>query len=228
MAPLCTTHSAMQCQTHNVFMQYAGMLETPADRLQEARRRAGYDKPADAMREFGWKSTYYQHEDGVRGFGRRIAERYARAFRVSPEWLMFGSGERDFRPPLVGEVGAGDEVRRIDDHAPGGGLEYVDPPPDAELDVVAVRVTGWSMFPAHWPGDVLYFRERAYDPSRLLRLPCIVETTDGRQYVKTLKRGSGPGLFDLESYNDAPLEDISISWAAPIEFVDTRRRYARA
>jgi len=204
------------------------MYESPADRLREARQRAGYEQAADAMRAFGWKSTYYQHEDGTRGVGRKSAERYARAFRCSPEWLLFGSGERELQIPLIGEVGAGAEVRYHDDHAKGGGVETVDAPPEADPDAVAVRVKGWSMYPAHWPGDVIYYNQQAADPRKLIGLPCVVETQDGRQFVKVLENGSAPGVFNLSSFNEPPLRDVRITWCAPIQWVDQRRRYARA
>lgn len=62
-------------------------------RLREARERAGFSTAADAARRFSWPApTYFQHEGGQRGLRPKIARRYAAAFGVSPEWLMFGAG----------------------------------------------------------------------------------------------------------------------------------------
>ena len=64
------------------------------ERLKIARTRAGFAKPVDAARAFGWnEATYHGHENGTRGLRPDSAERYARAFGVRPEWLLYGSGE---------------------------------------------------------------------------------------------------------------------------------------
>jgi hypothetical protein len=71
-------------------------METPAERLQWARRRAGYDDATSAARAFGWKvSTYLGHEAGDRVPKRDLARRYARAYRTRWEWLLEGEGSPD-------------------------------------------------------------------------------------------------------------------------------------
>jgi hypothetical protein len=66
---------------------------TPGDRLRSARVSAGYQTAADAASAMGVAiSTYVSHENGARGLGR-AAERYARFYRVSLDWLVAGSGE---------------------------------------------------------------------------------------------------------------------------------------
>jgi transcriptional regulator with XRE-family HTH domain len=64
-----------------------------ADRLAEARAKAGYTSARKAAIAFGWKyTTYAGHENGSRGFADD-ARNYAQAFNVSLEWLMTGKGE---------------------------------------------------------------------------------------------------------------------------------------
>lgn len=64
-----------------------------AERLRTARKQAGYANASDAAEAFGWKgSTYLGHENGSRGLRPDAAERYARAFGVRAEWLLFGTG----------------------------------------------------------------------------------------------------------------------------------------
>lgn len=78
------------------------MSETPNDRLRKARIRAGFETPADAARRFGWnENTYKSHENGARGFKRDGAVEYARAFRVSPSWLLLGG---DTNHNVVSEI----------------------------------------------------------------------------------------------------------------------------
>lgn len=65
------------------------MGESSADRLKQARIKAGYKTAAAAAAAFGWtESAYRHHENGTRGFGVEQAQRYAKAFKVSPGWLL--------------------------------------------------------------------------------------------------------------------------------------------
>ena len=71
------------------------------ERLKAARERAGFPTAAAAAEAFGWPvSTYRSHENGHRGFPAKRAERYASAFRISPEWLLYGreGAEKVARP----------------------------------------------------------------------------------------------------------------------------------
>jgi phage repressor protein C with HTH and peptisase S24 domain len=69
-------------------------MSDAAKRLIHARELAGYATPVDAARAFGWKEpTYYGHENGSRGIREATARRYAKAFRVSPAWLLTGEGD---------------------------------------------------------------------------------------------------------------------------------------
>jgi phage repressor protein C with HTH and peptisase S24 domain len=72
-------------------------MTSPAERLKEARERAGFASAKSAAEAMGIAvATYVQHENGSRGFGRN-ALKYARRFRVTPEWLLYGRGAGD--PP---------------------------------------------------------------------------------------------------------------------------------
>lgn len=82
-----------QCQMHDRG-GYASRMRTSNERLKLARERAGYATASDAARAFGWtESTYLGHENGTRGLKPKVAERYARALRVTPEWLLFDDGQ---------------------------------------------------------------------------------------------------------------------------------------
>lgn len=63
-----------------------------SDRLQDARKAAGYSSARKAALAFGWAyTTYAGHENGSRGFDDD-ARNYAQAFNVSLEWLITGRG----------------------------------------------------------------------------------------------------------------------------------------
>lgn len=94
-------------------------MSVPSVRLSQARESAGYASAADAANALGLAyATYAAHENGSRGFTAQSAEKYARKFRVSLEWLLTGRGEmrssgvKYAQPiveglPVLGQVKAG-------------------------------------------------------------------------------------------------------------------------
>lgn len=66
-------------------------MNEPHLRLKQARQNAGFDDAASAARSLGVAvPTYVSHENGSRGFRAGSAENYARRFKVSVEWLLYG------------------------------------------------------------------------------------------------------------------------------------------
>ncbi|WP_421983398.1 LexA family transcriptional regulator [Roseibium sp.] len=63
-------------------------------RLKAAREAAGFSSAAEAARYMGVNQvTYTSHENGAREYDREAAITYAKYFKVTPEWLVFGVGE---------------------------------------------------------------------------------------------------------------------------------------
>lgn len=203
-------------------VEYESAMSTPAERLKQARQAAGFATAADGAARSGVKYyTYVQHENGIRGIPAERAASYARAFGVEPQWILYGRGGRGGRHPIpvVGYVGAATEFHGVDDHAHGAGLDKIEAPPGVPEGAVAVIVRGDSGYPAIREGMVLIYWDKHEDPEVLVGEDCFVRLKDGRTLVKTLDRGSGPGLWTLASINTAtpPIRDIEIEWAAPIE-----------
>ena len=74
---------------------------TPGDRLKIARERAGYGSAASAAEAMGVpKPSYGQYENGTRGITVAKARRFARFFRVAPEWVLYGKGDNPNQTPL--------------------------------------------------------------------------------------------------------------------------------
>lgn len=134
------------------------MKENPdleiARRLREIREKRGFKTATEAAGAFRLPvSTYTSHENGSRGIGRGQAQIYSKAFKVNPEWLLFGVGSEDPAPagpevPLVGTVRFGygpvaffregpdrDEVWHL---IP----KTVPAPPDATASTIAVMAGG--------------------------------------------------------------------------------------
>src|SRR5690606_10680712 len=73
---------------------YAFCMSTPNQRLRQAREAAGFQTAKEAAEAMGIPvSTYIGHENGHRGFPAQRAPQYARKFKVSEEWLLYGKGE---------------------------------------------------------------------------------------------------------------------------------------
>jgi DNA-binding XRE family transcriptional regulator len=84
-----------KCLMHH-FSSYAPGMGAAAERLRQARERAGYTSASSAAEAMGVPvATYIQHENGARGFPAPRAERYGRFFRVAPEWLLYGKQKGD-------------------------------------------------------------------------------------------------------------------------------------
>ena len=70
-------------------------LVTAAERLVEARKRAGFQSGREAALTHGFApSTFSAHENGTRKIPRKAAEAYAIAFNVTPDWIMRGAEPR--------------------------------------------------------------------------------------------------------------------------------------
>lgn len=73
-------------------------METMGERLQKARIAAGYSSKSAAARRLNvTESAYRAHENGQNEFGVEAAISYAKAYNVSPAWLLLG-GEHNRRP----------------------------------------------------------------------------------------------------------------------------------
>lgn len=140
-----------------------------------------------------------------------------RALGVRPGEIL--EGEDSFVPsvPIVGFVSAGEGWTPIE----GGATEAVDIE-IAKPDTIAVEVRGDSMSPVYRNGDTLIC-QRLFGPfvDNLIGRDCVIQTADGRNYVKILKRGSKPNRVTLKSYDPLvdDIEDVAISWAAPVLWV---------
>ncbi len=136
---------------------------------------------------------------------------------------VIGTARSVAPPPIavVGRVGAGASVPLVDAFEKGDGLYHVARPPQLPTNgVVAVEVEGDSMAPMYQPGHVLFFRRVADDAvlDTDIGKPCVIEDAEHHAWVKLLKRGSAPGLWNLISLNPSAesVWDVSILWAARV------------
>jgi repressor LexA len=135
-----------------------------------------------------------------------------------PASSLFGS-----RVPVLGRIGAGGSVLFEETDEP----ELVDRPPGAVGRLMALRVTGDSMFPVYRDGDVIYVaRDHEGVLPEYLGEECAVHTYEGGTFLKTLAAGSEPNRYTLVSFNAPPMENIEVVWATPVLFVMRNRKRA--
>jgi hypothetical protein len=198
-------------------------MDEPHQRLREARREAGFESPTEAAHAFRWNPvTYLAHENGTRGLRPSVAERYARAYNVPVEWLLFGRGHahepatdhKVVTVPLVGYVGAGATAYFFSDQ---GEFDHIAPPEFAGPHTVAVEIRGESLgaFFDRW---LVFYDDvrRPITPDLIGRL-CVVGLEDGRVLIKKVQRSRTKGLFHLLSQTEQPILDVAVEWAAKVK-----------
>ncbi|HYM31982.1 MAG TPA: LexA family transcriptional regulator [Candidatus Cybelea sp.] len=192
------------------------------NRLRELRKRAGLTLENVSEKVGLSISQISRLEREASDLTGERLQQFAALYECTPADLI---SEGRTSVPLVGYVGGGAEVYPFDDAPLGGGFEQVDAPPNETRTVIAVEVRGDSMFPAYREGDLIYYaREHDFSPDACVGAECVVKIADGPTLVKTVMRGADPMRWTLLSYNAPPIEGARIEWAAPVLWVDKRRR----
>lgn len=139
----------------------AFFMSDSAKRLKDIREKRGFSSAKGAAEAMGVSvATYIQHESGVRGYPAAKAERYAKFFRTTPEWLLYG---RQTTPaqlgPMLhvkGAVAAG--IWRDADEFPQDEWEQFTGRSDVATPTkmrFGLRVEGTSMDLVYPPGTIL-------------------------------------------------------------------------
>jgi SOS-response transcriptional repressor LexA len=138
-------------------------MSDASDRLKRAREKSGYASAKGAAEAMGVSvATYIQHENGTRGYPAVRAERYARFFRVAPEWLLYGKSSNaqpaELGPRLFvkGAVAAG--IWKEAWETPEDEWEVFTGRADIAVPIqrrFGLRVVGESMNEVYPPGTIL-------------------------------------------------------------------------
>ena len=195
-------------------------MQSVASKIRQIRQDAGL-----TQKEFADKlGVSYQQiskwEKGDTEVKIHWIKTIAKKFDSSVEGILGLKVHEIEKIPVEAYVGAGAEVHSTglaDDLA-----EYVPAPPDDGEKVRTAIVRGDSMWPAYREGDTLYYSEFSGSLTDLVGHECVVLLDDGRQLVKTIRKGSSKGKYTLDSHNAAPIENVKITWAAPISWVKRR------
>lgn len=176
-------------------------------------------------------------EKGEREPGRDVVDRIARALATDVRALEFDSlaGDAGLEQlvPVVGRVGADPEGRIIRTAAQAAN-DSAPLPVGATSKCVAVEVDGHSMGTVIEDGSLIFYENLETPPSDdlfgekvVVQLAGDSEADDPDVLVKILRRGSKPGLYDLESINGPTLRDVRVRWAAEIIQITPPRQARR-
>ncbi len=99
-----------------------------------------------------------------------------------------------------------------------GEPEFVVVPPGITVPVEVVTVRGDSMYPIYRNGDRLIFETVARKLEDVVGKECVVELSDGRKLVKTLRQVGNEII--LESWNSPPITNVVIRMAYPIRWIE--------
>lgn len=191
-----------------------------AERLRQVQESSGHGGYRKLARHFGWnENTIKGHLQGKSSFGIVTGKRYAKAFKVSFEWLYFGKGEPtdldEAEPvsaidvPLIPMISAGqltthDGVTSFEDFPTISALDL------PEGDWIALRVEGDSMNKISPPGSIIFVNRK---DRRLVQNGCYVVSDElGNSTYKRYRQNDDPP-FQPASYHsvDAPELDGAIS-----------------
>lgn len=134
--------------------------------------------------------------------------------------LIASGADEPASVPVMGRIGAGSVIEPDFDQTGADGLFAVSLPFPVPDNMIGLEVEGESMLPKYDPGDVIVvWREQRRNTESFIGQLAAVRTERGRRYLKTILRGSEPGLYRLESFNAKPIEDVSIQWVGEIHVI---------
>lgn len=209
-------------------------MTTLAERIQQRLEATGKSARSASL-EAGLSDAFVRNilkgkADSPRG--ENLAK-LARVLGTSMNWLLNGSGEPETgRDPNLGVL--------IGGYISAGGAidtssEQVDPGIEYEAHlmynvpgaVAAYQVVGSSMYPRFMPDTVIICGGHSTDADALIDEEVAVGTPDGGRYLKILRKGSRPGVYDLESFNAPTMRDVELAWIAEIRAIIPAKQWRR-
>lgn len=194
-------------------------METLAKRLAHAMKAANMTQNslarAASSRQGVVSQQVVQHLLSGRNQTSKHLPALAAALGVGLEWLAAGKGQKGplaaAEGKLIGKVGAGAEVHRLDqvDVLAGIPLTLADAPN-------VLEISGDSQYPLREGWRVFYGKEDDGIPKECIGALCVAQVRNGPILLKTVKKGSKSGLYRLESWNADPREDVPLDWAAKV------------
>ena len=147
------------------------------------------------------------------------AQKVAKALNLTLDQLLKGEFECRLAVPVIGFVQQGGSLPQFHKRPP---LEYVECPPQlSPHGLYAIRLIGHEMEPIYSSQDVLFFSSSNKFrgvPDCALDKRCIIIEKSGAGWVKQVRAGTGPELYNLIALTPLSTNqhDVRLDWAAPI------------
>lgn len=125
-------------------------------------------------------------------------------------------GEATRTVPIMGYIGADEEIEPGFEQVPPEGLAEVELPFAVADEMIGFQVRGDSMWPAYRDGDVIVVpREQQRATEQLIGDEATIVTNDGRRFLKRVAAGPRRNSFNLESLNArfTTIVGVGIRWA---------------
>jgi len=198
-----------------------------AERLRfEARERGEtFDHEADLQDEAFWGEIHHEElEPYVNSVDELnfIQSALATPELFDPDGLPVDISQAPAQTPVVGEIGAGGHINPIDDHAKGGGLDYVDTPVGAKPNTVGAIVRGTSFYPLLPDGSLVFWSRLESSINDWLYKMVVCHLEDGRKMVKVLTPGTAQGRYTLTSPSAPPIENVVLANVSPIDLMQPK------
>lgn len=127
--------------------------------------------------------------------------------------------------PLDGYVGAGAQITVADQSE---ALEEIEVQWSLKEPMVAFEIVGTSMVPVYRPGFAIICYREGRQPNSMLGEEVVVRLSDGRRFLKRLRRGSKRNRYNLESFNTPdPIEDVAVAWVGAIHVIVPPREFRK-
>lgn len=192
--------------------EFAGMANIPQNRIHETK---GLTVEQLAEMTGLSVSQISRLANSKRNLSVANLNKIARALEVQPREILPDGPT----VPIVGYVSAGALNYYATADSPN---EFVPMPENGNENTVAVEVRGSSLG-SIFETWLVYCDEVHQQPGPdLLNKLCVVGLEDDRVLVKRLRRGSRPGVYNLESNTEGLIEDVSVVWAAKVKTMTPR------
>lgn len=186
------------------------------NRIKDLRKEKGWSQQrlAEACGTSNQMIGYL--ERGDRGLTVEWMQKIASALEVDPAELL----RQNAQVPVVGYVGAGAEMHHY--ALADTPNEYVPMPIGGTENTVAVEIRGSSLGSIFDTWLVYYDEVRTPPTADMLGKLCVIGLDNDQVLVKRLRRGSAPGLYNLESVTESLIENVAIVWAARVRSMTPR------
>mgnify|MGYP000961880035 FL=1 len=195
---------------------FATMANIPLNRINELREKK--DLTIEQLSEMTGLSVSQISRLAASKRNLSVANlnKLAAALDVSPKDIL----EEAPLVPVVGYVGAGAEMHHY--ALADSPDEFVPMPENGNENTVAVEIRGSSLGSIFDSWLVYYDQIHTPPTPNMLGKLCVVGLADDRVLVKRLRKGSAPGLYNLESNTEGLIEDVEVAWAAKVKTMTPR------